>query len=122
MAFAEVMKAWEAENNVAEADTYVLNSYAMAGYLAGKIFVDGLTHLQEMGLDLTWENYIAALEDAPVDLPMGGTLDFSGGNRVGIADLALNTISLEPDPESGSYVLQAVSPIMSLDDVWAQVG
>lgn len=121
MAFAAVMQAWEAENNVAAEDTYVLNSYAMAGYLAGKIFVDGLAHLEEMGTELTWGNYIAALEDAPVKLPMGGSLDFSNGNRVGIADLALNTVTLEPDATTGMYALKAVSPIMSLDEVWAQV-
>lgn len=121
LGFAAAMSAWEAANNVAPEDTYVLNSYAMAGYLAGNIFIQGLKALDEAGLDLTWENYIATLESFEVNLPMGGTLNFANGDRLGIADLALNTISLEPDETTGVYALQAVSPIMSLDDVWATV-
>lgn len=120
LAFAAVMQAWEAENGVPAEETYVLNSFAMAGYNAGKIFVEGLKRLE--GKDLTWESYIDAMESAPVKLPMGGSLDFSGGDRLGIADLSLNTISLEPNAETGFYELQVVSPILSLGDVWAQVG
>ena len=48
-------------------------------------------------------------------------MSFADGERTGITALALNTISLEPDA-TGAYALQAVSPIMSLDDVMAHVG
>lgn len=122
LAFAAVMQAWETENNISPENTYVLNSYAMAGYDAGKIFIEGLKYLDSQGKELTWENYIDAMESQHVPLPMGGSLDFSGGDRLGIADLALNTISLEPNAETGFYELQVVSPIMSLDEIWAKVG
>ena len=122
--FATVMAAWEAENGIDSTDptqTYTLNSYAMAGYVAGMTFIHGLNQMEELGLELTWENYITAMESAPLHVPMGGELSFADGERTGITALALNTISLEPDA-NGAYALQAVSPIMSLDDVMAHVG
>lgn len=124
LAFAEAMVAWEAANGIDSTDatkTYVLNSYAMAGYVAGKTFIHGLDQLATEGKELTWENYIAAMESAPLHVPMGGEIDYAGGDRLGITALALNTISLEPDEATGVYALQVVSPIMSLDEVWANV-
>ena len=122
--FAEQMLAWEAANGVDSNDpaqTYVLNSYAMAGYVAGITFLHGLDQLAANGQELTWENYIAAMESAPMQVPMGGEIDFAGGDRLGITALALNTISVEIDEATGYYALQVVSPIMSMDDVWATV-
>lgn len=121
-AFAEVMLAWEAENGIAAEDTYSLNSYAMAGYVAAKTFIHGLDQIEAQGLDLTWENYVTAMESAPLHIPMGGDIDFAGGDRLGVTALALNTISLEVNPDTGLYDLLTVTPIMSLDDVMAHVG
>ena len=125
MAFAGAMLAWEAANGIDSTDptqTYVLNSYAMAGYVSGITFLHGLNQLATNGQELTWANYIAAMESAPMHVPMGGEIDFAGGDRLGITALALNTISVEVDPTTGYYALQVVSPIMSMDDVWATVG
>lgn len=122
MAFAAAQGAWETANGADPANTYVLNSYAMAGYVAGRTFVHGLDQLKAMGLELTWENFIAAMENAPLHVPMGGEISFAGGDRLGITALALNTISLEPNAETGFYELLPVSPIMGLEDVWAHVG
>ena len=118
--FYAAMQAWETENSVPAEQTYVLNSYAMAGYIAGTVFTQGMQHLEELGLELTWENYVKALEMV-VPIPMGGTVDFTNGQRLGIVDLALNTISLDVDETTGYHSLQVVSPIMSLADVWAEV-
>ena len=98
--FATVMAAWEAENGIDSTDptqTYTLNSYAMAGLCGGHDLHHGLNQLEELGLELTWENYITAMESAPLHVPMGGELSFANGERTGITALALNTISLEPD-------------------------
>ena len=119
--FMYAMMAWEAANGIDSTDytkTYILNSYAMAGYVAGITFIHGLNQLAANGQELTWENYIAAMESAPMHVPMGGDIDYAGGDRLGITALALNTISLQPD-ENGVYALQVVSPIMSMEDVWA---
>ena len=41
--------------------------------------------------------------------------------RLGITDLAFNTISLEKDETTGVHTLVTAGPITSLDDVWAAV-
>ena len=121
LAFAEIMAAWEAENGVAADQTMVLNSYAMCGYIAGMNFIHGLDQLEASGEELTWENYIAAMEKAPYHIPMGGDIDYAGGDRIGVTALALNTISLEPNAETGLYELLAVSPLISLDEVCSKI-
>jgi ABC-type branched-subunit amino acid transport system substrate-binding protein len=68
---------------------YALNSFAIAGYIAATIFVEGLKRVEESQLELTWKNYIEAMEGAPIQIPMGGTLDFSDGKRWGIDALSL---------------------------------
>jgi ABC-type branched-subunit amino acid transport system substrate-binding protein len=68
---------------------YYGNSFAIAGYIAAKVFVEGLLRVEANGDDLTWENYIAAMEEGPIDIPMGGVVDFSGGKRWGIASMSL---------------------------------
>ena len=122
--FMYAMMAWEAANGIDSTDmtqTYILNSYAMAGYVSGITFLHGLNQLAANGQELTWANYIAAMESAPMHVPMGGEIDFAGGDRLGITALALNTISVEIDPTTNYYALQVVSPIMSMDEVWANV-
>ena len=121
MEFATVQLAWEAEQGIAPENTYSVNSYAMAGYVAAMLFIHGLEQVEAQGLELTWENYIAAVESAPYHIPMGGDIDFANGDRLGVTALSLNTVSLEKNAETGFYDLLTVSPIMSLDDVMAQV-
>lgn len=121
MEFAQIQLAWEAEEGIAAENTYSVNSYAMAGYVAAKLFIHGLEQVEAQGLELTWENYIAATESAPYHIPMGGDINFANGDRLGVTALSLNTVSLQPNAETGFYELITVSPIMSLDDVMARV-
>ena len=107
-----------AKPEFAEATSMALNSYAMAGYCAGNIFLQGLQRLVGAGKDITWKNYIDAMEEADINLPMGGTLSFANGDRLGIASLALNKANKAAEGGTG---LDAVAPITSLDDIWAQV-
>lgn len=69
-----------------------LNSFAMAGYVSANVFCQGLTRMS--GRDLNWEDYIAAMESAPINIPMGVSVDYSNGNRVGTESLALNKYTL----------------------------
>ena len=101
---------------------YMANSYGMAGYIAGKLFIQGLERVKQAGKALTWKNYIDAMEDSVLNLPMGGTINYANGNRFGVTDLALNTISLEKDATSGAYSLVAVSGIKTLDQVMEKIG
>jgi len=72
-----------------EKAAYALNSYAMAGYIAAQLFIEGLQRVEAAGVDLTWASYIAAMENGVIDIPMGGAIDFSDGNRVGVDQLSL---------------------------------
>lgn len=96
---------------------WVASTYAIAGYIAGKMFLQGLECVLEAEKDLTWLNYIEAMESESVDLPMGGEINFADGHRYGIADLALNTYGKVNDAHS----LVGVAKITALDDVWAAV-
>jgi branched-chain amino acid transport system substrate-binding protein len=71
---------------------YAANAYAMAGYIAAAVFVEGLNRVDEE--TLTWESYIKAMESAPITIPMGGTIDYTEGKRWGIASMALLKLSL----------------------------
>ncbi|MDR4968373.1 MAG: ABC transporter substrate-binding protein, partial [Acholeplasmataceae bacterium] len=65
----------------------LVNSFAIAGYIAAKVFIQGL---ERVGDDtLTWESFIKAMESAPINIPMGGTVDFGGGKRHGIDAMSL---------------------------------
>ena len=87
------------------------NSYALAGYIAGTMFTEGLARVKASGEELTWLNYIEAMESSPIDIPMGGEVDYKDGARLGITDLALNTYNRDSDqlvPYSGITSLETV--------------
>lgn len=91
------------------------DSYALAGYIAGSMFIEGLARVDEANVELTWANYIAAMEKESYDMPMGGAIHLQNGNRVGISDLALNKFGT--NALTGAGELQPFSPITTLDDV-----
>jgi branched-chain amino acid transport system substrate-binding protein len=70
------------------------NAYAIAGYIAAKTFV---ALLERVDLDtVTWESFIAAAEESPIDLPMAGSISWVDGNRTGLSMLALNKLVYAP--------------------------
>jgi len=87
-------------------NSYYTNSFATAGYIAAMIFVEGLERVAANGDELTWENYIAAMEESEIDVPLGGTVDFSGGKRWGIDSMSLlkYTYSYGDDPSTTDVV------------------
>ena len=117
--FYTAMNAWELANGET-GNTYALNSYAMAGYIAGSIFVQSLQAVDKAGLELNYVNYAKIMEETEFSIPMGGTISFAGGDRLGVTALALNCVSLTKN-ESGVYALVPVSPIMPLADVVAAI-
>ena len=105
---------------------YYLDSYAMAGYLAADIFVEGLERVKAAGEELTWLNFVDAMEKEDFDLKMGGSLSFKNGSRVGITSFALNVIKKNVNAETGAitYALQAAvegESIVTLDTVWDRI-
>ena len=122
MEFVQIMSAWEAANGIDSSDptqTYTGNSYAMCGYICGKLFIHGLELVKAQGLELTWENYIAAMETTSFHIPMGGDISFANGDRLGVTSLAMQTVSLEA--VDGVYALQTLSPLITLDELMSHI-
>ncbi len=79
------------------------------------MFIEGLERVDEAGQELTWLNYINAMESAPVDIPMGGAINLTNGNRVGIEDLSLSRYDMT------TAQLAVYSPLTSLTDIMVAV-
>ncbi len=63
------------------------NPFAQAGWIAAASFVQGL---ERVGTNaLTWDAFITAMEQAPIEIPLGGTVDFANGRRVGTQAMSL---------------------------------
>ena len=67
---------------------YWLNSYGMAGYVSANVFCQGLSRMS--GKDLKWGDFVLAMEEAPIDVPMGLSVSYENGQRIGIDALAVN--------------------------------
>ncbi len=92
-------------------EAYAANSFAFAGWIAAATFVAGL---ERVGEDvLTWDNYIAAMEESLVELPFGVVLDYSSGSRVGTQAMAF--LKGEVADELASFA--TVDPIRTIDEI-----
>ncbi len=60
---------------------YRYSPYAISGYLAAYVFVEGLKRVGD--IPLTWGNYMSAMEIDVIEIPMAGVLDYSNGSRKG---------------------------------------
>jgi len=126
--FVAVMTAAGYDGNTEGKANYTANSFAMAGYIAASVFVEGLKRVETNAEDLTWATYIAAMEESAIDIPMGGVVDFSGGKRWGIASMALMQygITLGDNPATldvteTDYILAEaftkVRPIQTIEEI-----
>ena len=71
-------------------DAYAANAYAMAGFVAAKIFLQGLDRIKNVATDdVTFKGFIEAMESAPISVPMGDSIDFADGQRIGIDSMCL---------------------------------
>ena len=90
------------------------NAFAIAGWVAGSVFVQGLRAIE--GNDITWDAYIAAMESVLINLPMGGVMDFSGGQRTGTQAMLMNRANME----LGEW--ETIRPIETLDEIMRRLG
>ena len=65
------------------------DSYALAGYIAGDLFCQGLKELQAQGKELTRANYVDVLESKEYQVAMADTISFANGMRSGVQSFAL---------------------------------
>jgi branched-chain amino acid transport system substrate-binding protein len=116
---ADVVKfvaAIQGASFLSEADktAFAGNSFAIAGYIAAMNFIEGLRRVDASGKALTWESFIKAMESAPIDIPMGGTVDFSDGKRWGIDSMSLLKYN------TTSKAFEQVRPIETLLEIRAK--
>lgn len=102
-----------------EKTAYSTNSFAIAGYIAAVVFVEGLYRVEANEELLTWENYINAMEESAIDIPMGGTVDFSDGMRWGIASMSLLQYSYTEVEGVVTESFGVVQPIATIEEIEA---
>ncbi len=93
------------------------NPYAMAGWVAAAFFVEGL---ERVGEDvLNWDNFIAAMEESPVENPLGGIVDYADGRRVGTQTMSLLKATITPgvDDAPETYSFAAFKPMETIDEI-----
>lgn len=91
-------------------EEYAMNAYAQTGWIAAHFFAEGLRRLE--GKEVTWETYMKALEEEPIQNPFGGEIDFSGGKRLGTQEMNLSKIS--KDEVTGWLLVDGLQSIDSL--------
>ena len=86
------------------------NPFAQAGWIAASAFVQGL---ERVGTGpLTWEAFINAMEDEPIEIPLGGTVDFANGRRVGTQAMSLLKAVYDDGP---GWIVDR--PLEAIDDI-----
>lgn len=94
-------------------EEYAMNAYAQTGWIAGHFFCEGLRRIE--GEDITWENYMKALEEAPIKNPFGGIIDYSDGKRLGTQEMNLSKVVIPDDVWVAGWEL--VAPLSSVDSL-----
>lgn len=92
---------------------YASTATAMYGWIAAHFFCEGLRRIE--GEDITWENYMAAMEKGPISIPFGGSCDYSGGNRWGTQEMNLQrAIPADDNFPSGWEEVSSMNSITAL--------
>jgi len=114
-----------ANDRAADALTMSYNSYALAGYIAGDLFCQGLEALKAEGKALTQANYIDAMENKEsFNIVMGDTISFQNGMRAGVDAFACSMffdLFAYNGGTSHSASSVTVSPLTSLEDFRALI-
>ena len=66
------------------------NSFALAGYIAGDLFCQGLAQLQAEGKELTRKNYVAIMESKEFKIAMSDMISYANGSRTGVENFSVS--------------------------------
>lgn len=95
---------------------FASNVYAQTGWIAASFFVEGLKRLE--GQEVTWDAYKAAMEEAPIQNPFGGQIDYSNGQRKGTQEMSLSKVIAMTDDNQIGW--EQVEPLQSIDSLLGQ--
>lgn len=87
---------------------YAGNAFAMAGWIAGYFLVEGLTRTEGT---LNWDNFNKAMESAEFKIPMGGTVNYADGKRLGTQSMSLLKVSRD------GTTWESVKPVEDLNAI-----
>ena len=92
-------------------ESYTMNAYAQTGWIAAHFFCEGLRRIE--GQDITWENYMNALETGGyIQNPFGGKIDYADGVRAGTQEM--NLAKINPDVDGGWELVDGLQSMESL--------
>jgi len=96
-------------------EDYSSSPYAMSGWIAMKFFEEGVKRVGDE--PLTWDNFMDALEEAPLELGFGSgsMIDYSDGKRYGTMTLALYLCDMEAEGSVSKY-----QDFMTIDEILSQ--
>lgn len=95
------------------------NSYALAGYIAGDLFCQGLEALEASGKALTRANFIEIMESQEFQVAMADAISFADGVRSGVQSFALTMFYDAYEYNNGAYHSASsvtVSGLVSMDE------
>ena len=83
---------------------------------AREVFVQGLERVGED--ELTWQTYMEAMEEDPINNPFGGIVDFSDGNRVGTQAMSwLEATASQNEEDEWTYDWATVRDIQDISEI-----
>lgn len=97
---------------------YANNSFAIAGWIAAMVFVEGLMLMDENEA-ITWEAYIEAMESGQLSYDLGADLDYRNGLRTGTQILSL--LQMQYDSVEEATYFDIVAPMEHINDIVSRI-
>ena len=101
----------------ASAFTMSFDSFALAGYIAGDLFCQGLAELQAQGKELTRANYVSVMESKDYRVAMADSISFANGMRAGVQSFALTQFYDAFLVNGGAYHSAASTTVYGLTSI-----
>lgn len=93
------------------------DSFALAGYIAGDLFCQGLEELEAQGKALTRANYVEIMESKEFQVAMADTISFANGMRAGVQSFALTMFYDAFTVNGGAYHSAASATVYGLTSI-----
>lgn len=116
-AVAENIFAYCTAEGMENAFAMSYDSFALAGYIAGDLFCQGLAELQKQGKELTRANYVDIMESKEYQVAMADAISFANGMRAGVQSFALTQFYDAFAINGGTYHSAASATVYGLTSI-----